>query len=489
MWSATAVALPSIQGYFDTNIAGIQWVVNSHLLALSAFLLIGGSLGDHFGRKKVFLFGMLLFAIGAILSGFAWSIGALIGFQALQGFGSALMVPQSLAIINACFAERERGRAIGIWAGISGGIAALGPWVGGWLVESFGWPAVFWMTLPVIALSLIVTARLVPENLDPKAGRLDWPGTLFILLGLSGLAYGLINGPVYGWGNILVLIGLIGGTAAVACFVLYEIQNSEPLIPLKIFKNPLVSGANSVTLLLYFAFNGVVIFSVLNLQQIQGFSPIEVGVGLLPPIVIITFLAAPAGALADRFGPRPQMIGGPLLVALGIALLTLGGTSASYFKHFLPGLAIIGIGMGFVIAPLTKSALSVETRFSGSASGVNNAIARTAGLLAVAVVGAIMVSTFVPYLNNAVYSSTLTIEEQSQIVSQADRLGGITVPESFDESARMVAANAVRESFIFSFRWAMGVCAALAFVGSIISFLTIHPKSMLVVQRNNAKTS
>jgi MFS family permease len=438
MWSATAVALPSIQGYFDTNIAGIQWVVNSHLLALSAFLLIGGSLGDHFGRKKVFLFGMLLFAIGAILSGFAWSIGALIGFQALQGFGSALMVPQSLAIINACFAERERGRAIGIWAGISGGIAALGPWVGGWLVESFGWPAVFWMTLPVIALSLIVTARLVPENLDPKAGRLDWLGTLFILLGLSGL----------------------------------------PLIPLKIFKNPLVSGANSVTLLLYFAFNGVVIFSVLNLQQIQGFSPIEVGVGLLPPIVIITFLAAPAGALADRFGPRPQMIGGPLLVALGIALLTLGGTSASYFKHFLPGLAIIGIGMGLVIAPLTKSALSVETRFSGSASGVNNAIARTAGLLAVAVVGAIMVSTFVPYLNNAVYSSTLTIEEQSQIVSQADRLGGITVPESFDESARMVAENAVRDSFIFSFRWAMGACAALAFAGSIISFLTIRPKSM-----------
>ncbi|MFC1871635.1 MFS transporter [Chloroflexota bacterium] len=477
MWSAVAVALPSIQDYFNTNIAGIQWVVNSHLLTLSAFLLIGGSLGDHYGRKRIFIIGMLLFATGAILSGIAWSISVLVGFQALQGIGSALMVPQSLAIINACFRDEERGRAIGIWAGISGGIAALGPWLGGWLVENFGWPTVFWMTLPVIALALGVTALFIPENRDVAAGRLDWLGTSFIFLGLFGIAYGLIGGPIYGWNTLPVLGSLLGGIVAITVFIFIERYNREPIIPLKIFRNPLVSEANAVTILLYFAFNGAIIFSVLNLQQIQGYSPTQAGIGLLPPIVIITFLAAPAGTLADRFGPRVQMIGGPLMVALGIALLMTGGTDASYFKHFLPGLITMGIGMAFVIAPLTKSALSVETRFSGSASGVNNAIARTAGLLAVAVLGALMISTFAPYLKDTIQSSLLTPPEQFQIISQYDRLGGIVIPDSFGESARAVAQTAVRESFIFSFRWTMGMCSVLALAGSIISFFAIHRRA------------
>jgi EmrB/QacA subfamily drug resistance transporter len=476
MWSAIAVALPSIQDHFGANIAGVQWVVNSHLLALSSLLLFGGSLGDRLGRKKVFLLGMLIFMVGALLSGFAWSMASLIGFQALQGLGSALMVPQSLAIINACFQEGERGRAIGLWAGISGGIAALGPWLGGWLVETSGWPAVFWMTLPVIVLAFIATARMVPENRDPEAGKLDKLGTLLILLGLLGLAYGLVSGPAEGWAAPLVLIGLIGGMAAVAAFIVVETHKSDPLVPLHILKNPLVSGANACTLLLYFAFNGMVIFTVLNLQQAQGYSPTEAGLGLLPPIVIITFLAAPAGALADRLGPRPQMVGGPLLVAAGIALLATGDVNASYLRNFLPGLATAGVGMALIIAPLTKSALSVQTRFSGSASGVNNAVARIAGFLAVAVVGAIMVSTFAPELKSTIGTSGLTTEEQTQITSQYDRLGGIVIPEDFSEPARVVAETAIRGSFVFSFRRAMGVCAMLAAAASAISLASIHKR-------------
>ncbi len=474
MWSAVAVALPSIQAHFDTTIAGIQWVVNSHLLTLSAFLLIGGSLGDHYGRRKVFTVGMALFALGGILSGFAWSIGILISFQALQGVGSALMVPQSLAIINACFPSEERGRAIGLWAGISGGIAALGPWVGGWLVEYVGWPAVFWMTIPVIMLALGATIRFVPENKDVEAARLDWRGTLLVFLGLLGIAYGLISAPAQGWSSPLILGCLIGGVGALVAFILVERRISDPLIALQIFRNPLVSGANTVTLLLYFAFNGVVIFTVLNLQQIQGYSPTEAGVGMLPPIVIITFLAAPAGTLADRLGPRLQMIGGPAVVAAGIALLMTGGPDARYVVHFLPGLVVTGIGMAFVIAPLTKSALLVETRFSGSASGVNNAIARTAGLLAVAILGAVMLATFAPRLDDTLQTSQLGAPEQAEIMVQHDRLGGIVIPESFDEPARRAAERAVRDSFIYAFRWAMGICAALALLGSIISFVTIR---------------
>lgn len=474
MMSAVAVALPAIQSYFSTNIAGIQWVITAHLLTLSAFLLIGGALGDHFGRKRLFLSGMFLFTLGAVLSGFAGSIELLISFQVLQGFGSALMVPQSLAIINDCFMEDERGRAIGIWAGLSGGIAALGPWLGGWLVETFGWPAVFWMTVPVTLLAVMVTVVFIPENRNPQPGKLDWLGTPFILVGLLGLAYGIISGPIIGWSHPPILAGLIGGPLAIALFIIIELRKREPLVPLKIFKNSLVSGANMVTLLLYFALNGVIFFSVLNLQQIQGYSPTKTGLGLLPPIVLITFFAGPAGALADRIGPRLQMIVGPLVVALGMVLLTSGGTDASYLKHFLPGLAIFGAGMAFVIAPLTKCALSVEPRFSGAASGVNNAIARTAGLMAVAVLGAIVVSIFSLHLNEMISSSSLAYGDQVQILSQADKLGGIVIPEGFDESSRNLAVNAVKESFIYGFRWAMWVCAGLALAGAVISFLTIE---------------
>ncbi len=476
MWSAVSVALPTIQDSFGTNIAGIQWVVNSHLLTLSAFLLIGGSLGDHLGRKKVFAIGMCVFAAGAVLSGFAPSINVLIAFQALQGIGSALMVPQSLAIINACFEEGERGRAIGMWAGISGGIAALGPLLGGWLVERFSWPAVFWMTLPVVAVALIVTLLYIPENRDMEKSRLDWWGTLFIFLALFGIAYGLISGPIYGWATPAVMAGLITGAVSMAVFVLIEIRLKNTLIPVGIFKNPLVAGANVVTLLLYFAFNGVIVYTVLNLQQVQGLSPINAGLSMLPPIVIITFLAGPAGILADRFGPRIQMIGGPLTIAVGISLLLTGGIDASYVRHFLPGFIVIGIGMAFTIAALTKSALSVQTRFSGSASGINNAVARTAGLLAVAVLGAIMVAVFVPALRDAVQSTPLSPQEQAQILGQSDKLGGITVPEAFDRSASSTARTAIHQSFVLSYRRAMMVCAVMAFAGSIVSFFSIHNK-------------
>jgi len=474
LWSAVAVALPAIQSHFNATIAGLQWVVNSHLLTLAALLLIGGSLGDHHGRRRIFIIGMVVFATGAALSGMARSINVLIAFQALQGIGSALMVPQSLAIINACFPSKERGRAIGLWAGISGGIAALGPWVGGSLVDSLGWQAVFWMPVPVIALALAVSIRFVPENRDVETSRLDWPGTVCVLLALLGISYGLISGPSAGWNSPPVMGGLIGGAAALAAFIVIELRTSAPLIPLEIFRDPLVSGANTVTLVLYFALNGVMLFTVLNLQQAQGYSPTEAGMRILPPIIIITFLAAPAGTLADRIGPRPQMIGGPALVATGAALLMIGDAGATYAAHFLPGLFAVGIGMSFVIAPLTKSALTVEMRHSGSASGVNNAIARTAGLLAVAVLGAVMLATFTPALNAALQASALTPQEQMAIMLEYDKLGGIPIPDSFSDTARSIARAAIQDSFIHSYRWAMGVCAVLALAGSVVSFFTIH---------------
>jgi EmrB/QacA subfamily drug resistance transporter len=473
MGSAVIVALPAIQTYFNTNITGIQWVVNAYLLSLSALLLIGGALGDHFGRKRIFIAGIIIFAAGAILSGLSGSVSQLISFQAIQGIGCALMIPQSLAIINSCFAEKDRGKAIGIWAGLSGGIAALGPWVGGTLVETFSWQAVFFMTVPLSIIVIIITVLFIPEIRDKVAHKLDWAGTLLIFLGLLGIAYGLISGPVAGWNSILIIISLACGILAIILFILIELRKSEPLVPLHIFRSPSIAGANMVTFLLYFALNGVIFFFALNLQQIQGYSPTIAGIGLLPPIIIITFLAGPAGALSDRIGPRLQMISGPIIVALGIALLITGGTEANYFKHFLPGLMLFGIGMALVIAPLTKSALLVDSRYSGSASGVNNLASRIGGLMAVAILGAIVISSFTTQLNDAINVPGITLEEQNQILSQLDKLGGIIIPNTFDEITEILARKAIRESFVYGFRLAMGVSAALALAGAIISFFTI----------------
>lgn len=474
MGTAVSVALPAIQSHFQTNLGGIQWVVNAYLLSLASFLMIGGSLGDYLGRKRVFISGMALFALAATLSGLAASSVMLIAFQGLQGVGSALMVPQSLAIINDCFPESRRGQAIGLWAGLSGGVAMLGPLLSGWLIEAFSWRAAFFMGVPILMAALAVTLRFVPVSRKRGARHLDWWGTLLILLGLGGIAYGLINGPAEGWKTPLALAGLGGGVVAIVLFILFESRVAQPLVPLRIFRNPLVAGANTLTLFLYFALNGLIFFLVLNFQQVRGYSPVQAGLGLLPAFVLITLLSGPAGALADRIGPRWQMILGPTTVAAGIALLAIGGSDARYLRDFMPGLLLFGVGMALVIAPLTKSALAVEPRFSGAASGVNNAVSRVAGLLAVAALGAVMVSAFAAHLNGAVAVSGLAPEEQRQILEQSDKLAAINIPVSFSEVERRLAREAIVESFVYAFRWAMGVSATLAFAGALVCAFAIR---------------
>jgi EmrB/QacA subfamily drug resistance transporter len=474
--SGVNVALPSIQAHFNSGVSGLQWIVNSYLLALSAFVIPAGVLGDRVGRKKVFLAGMLLFTLAAIFSSMATSAGELISLQAVQGLGAALMVPQSLAIINACFVLEERGRAIGLWAGISGGVSALGPWVAGWLIERFGWGAAFWMTAPVIALAFVVTLFFVPENRAEKTHGIDWAGTVLLLLALFGLAYGLVSEPSSGWSSAGVLSGLIGGAVCAFLFVITEMRAPNPLIPPGMFKSALVSGSNIATLLLYFALSGVTFFTVLNLQQIQGFSPAQAGLRLLPTIVIITFLAGPAGALADRIGPRTPMVIGSFIVALGDGLLVLGGTSGAYLPFFLPGLSLLGLGMALLIAPLTKSALAVEPRYSGAASGVNNAVARIAALLAVAILGAIMISVFSASLQHEITAISLSPGQQSTIISQSGKLAGITIPSTFDAGSRELANQAIATSFVSGYRWSMGICAVLALLACAICLIVL-PKN------------
>ncbi len=471
--SAVNVALPTIQSSFHSELSVLQWVVNAQLLTLAALLPIGGSLGDRFGRKRVFLIGMAVFAFAGILSGLQRAPIGLIVCQAVLGVGAALMVPQSLAIINVSFAEGRRGQAIGLWAGLSGAISALGPWLGGWLVQTFSWPSVFFMAAAVGVVAFVITLFLVPNSRNPVARGLDWAGTVCLLAGLFGIAYGLISGPA-GWTRPAVLVSLLGGVAALALFLWVEARQREPLVPLHIFRNPLVSGANLVTLLLYCALNGATIFPVLNLQQVQGYSPSAAGLALLPVIVLITFLSGPAGSLADKFGPRLQMIAGPLLVAAGAGLLAVGGTSIHYVRDFLPGAVLIGLGMALVIAPLTKSALNVTPELSGAASGVNNAAARVAALLAVAVLGVIMLSAFGARLPGVLAGTGLSPPEQQQILDQSSKLGGIVVPDTFSAAAREMTKQAIAQSFVYAFRWVMLTCAVLAFGAAMVSTVLIR---------------
>jgi EmrB/QacA subfamily drug resistance transporter len=474
LWNGVGVALPTIQSYFNTGVAGLQWVVNANLLALASLLMLGGSLGDYLGRKRVFILGIAIYTLGTVLSGLAGTVGLLIGFQAVQGIGAGLMIPQALAIINACFPEKERGQVIGLWAGLAGGIAALGPSLGGWLIDNISWRAVFFLPVPFTISAIVLTALHIPETPRASFRGLDWRGAILMLASLGGITYGFIGAPVYGWSGTFVLAGLAAGAVALGLFILVESRSPRPLVPFRIFRQPLVTGANICTFMVYFGLNGLFYFTILNLQQVQGLSATAAGLAILPPTVIITFLAGPAGALGDRIGPRWQLIFGPVLVAAGMVVLTLAGPDADYFRVFFPGLVLFGLGMASFIAPVTKSALAVTPELSGTASGVNNAVARVAAVMAVAVLGAVILSTFSTRLNATIEASGLTAPQKAAVIDQSSKLGGITLPDTLDEAGRREVRQAVGVSFIYGYRWVMGICAGLALAAALAAFFAIR---------------
>lgn len=471
--TVVSIALPSIQAGFNASISEIQWIVNAYVLALAVLILISGSLGDHFGRKRIFLLGIGLFGFGSLLSALAQSTFQLITFQGLQGIGAAMMIPGSLAIIHSCFKQEVQGKVIGLWAGLSGGLAAFGPLLGGWLVETFGWPSVFWINVPLAALVFFTAVSSVPESKNPEKARLDFPGITSVGVALFGLAFSLIQGPTRGWDDNLIIGGIALAISGAIAFVLIELRAKYPIVPFKVFKDHMVWGANAVTFVLYFALNGAIFFLVLNFQQIQNYSPIEAGLALLPPTLLIAFFSGPAGSLADRIGPRMQMVAGPFIVGVGMFLFAASGEDTSYIKDFLPGMILFGGGMALTIAPLTKSALTVKDKYSGVASGVNNAVSRIAALIAIALLGAVILTVFQVQLENQISQAELSTEERGQILAQKDKLGGITIPKEFGEEKALVARQIVEGSFVSGFQQAMIISGVLAFLASLISFFTI----------------
>jgi EmrB/QacA subfamily drug resistance transporter len=381
------IALPAIGDDLGGGAAGLQWTVNGYALSLASLILLGGALGDRFGRKRVYLIGVGWFAVASLLCGLAQNMEMLIAARALQGIGGALLTPGALAILEASFAREDRARAIGAWSGLGGIGGALGPFLGGWLVELGNWRLIFLINVPIAALVMLVATRHVPESRNPAAPReLDITGVLTGAAGLGGLTYGFTAWPGNGPGSPQVLVALLIGVAGLTAFVLTERRSRHPMLPLEIFRTRAFTGANLVTFLVYAANGGVFFLVVLNLQVVAGFSPLVAGLALLPVTVLMLLLSARAGALGQRIGPRIPMTAGPLVSAAGLIGMSRIGPGSSYLTDVLPPVIIFGLGLCLLVAPLTATALgAVHDRHAGVASGVNNAVARAAGLLSVAV--------------------------------------------------------------------------------------------------------
>jgi EmrB/QacA subfamily drug resistance transporter len=405
--TVVGIALPAIGRDFNTGIATLQWVVTAYTLTLAGLLLVAGSLGDRYGRRRVFIIGVIWFAIASGLCGIAPTSETLIAARALQGVGAALLTPGSLAILQASFVPEDRSKAIGAWSGFAGIATAVGPFIGGWFVQAVSWRLIFAINVPLAVVVVVVALRHVPESHAPDAtGRVDITGGVLGTLGLIGLTYGLIEGPSSGWGSGPVLGALLLGIALLVSFVLWERRADDPVLPLVVFRSRQFSATNIVTFIVYGALGGVLFLLPIQLQQVSGYTALEAGISLLPVTVIMLVLSARSGALAARIGPRLQMSVGPVLVGIGIALLVRINENGDYLTQVLPGVLVLGLGLATTVAPLTSTALgAVPASRSGVASAVNNDVARAAGLIAVAVLPAAAGITGASYLHPAEFSS------------------------------------------------------------------------------------
>lgn len=388
--TVVGIALPAIGRDFGAGLPVLQWVVTAYTLTLAGLLLLAGALGDKYGRKRVFLAGVIWFAIASLLSGVAPDSGLLIAARALQGVGAALLTPGSLAILEATFRPDDRGRAIGAWSGLSGVGTAVGPFLGGWLVQAVSWRLIFAINLPLAALVVAVAWRHVPETRDPGAtGPVDVPGGALVTLGLIGVTYGLIEGPSVGWGGGPALAALAGGVALGAAFAWREHRAAAPMLPLSMFSSAQFTVTNVVTFVVYGAIGGALFLLPIQLQEVSGYTALEAGISLLPVTVIMLALSSRSGALAGRVGPRLQMSAGPVVVGVGLALFSRITASGDYLTQVLPAVAVFGFGLAVTVAPLTATVLAAApAEHAGMASAVNNDVARAAGLIAVALLPA-----------------------------------------------------------------------------------------------------
>ncbi len=476
--SAVNVALPSLQADLNASGAALIWIVNAYGLTLAALILIGGSLGDRIGRKRVFSWGIVLFGIASLACGLAPTSGWLIAARGIQGVGGALLIPGSLSIITASLPKGSLGSAIGTWSAFTTVTTIAAPVIGGFLAGSGLWRGIFFINLPLAVGALFGVWRWVPETLDNQAKPVDLVGTLLVSLSLAGLSYGAVQASHTALGDPKVLGSLLIGGMGLAVFVIFEAHSDHPLVPLALFRSRTFSGTNALTLLLYGALSMTFFIFPIVLIQAHGYAPRQAGLAMLPFSIFLASLSRWLGNLADQHGPRVPLTIGPLLAGLGFFLLALPGREAGpseYWTTYLPAMSAVGVGMGITVAPLTAAVMgAVATRQAGIASGINNAVSRTAGLLTIAVLGSLTLVLFKGNLAQSTRTLGLNPGQRVALAQSADRLGETTPPAGLDPSTSTAVEEAIDNSLVRTFRIVGSICAGLAGLAGLTAFFALE---------------
>jgi EmrB/QacA subfamily drug resistance transporter len=470
------VALPAISEDLDAGLSGQQWVVEAYMLTLVALLLVGGSLGDQFGRRRVYVIGLIGFGATSVLCAVAPSEEFLVGARALQGTAGALLVPGSLAIVAATFEGAERGRAVGTWTAWTGIATVVGPAGGGALVGLLSWRAVFWINIPLIALTVWIASRFVAESRDPEAFRgVDSLGIALSALGLAGPVYALIGQPSLGWSDPAVWGPLLGGIACFTLFILRESRASHPMLELSLFRIRNFSVANLTTLAAYAGLIGGLFFVTLYLQQVGGYSALEAGLATTPVSVILFVLSPRWGRLASGTGPRLPMSAGPIVGGIGLLLLLRVDSSAAYIADVLPGVVVFGLGLSATVAPLTATVLdSVEERHVGIASGVNNGVSRVAGLLAIAVLGAVISANFGSSMDSQLGGRPLSPPAAGAVSKAKEKPLAVPAVGGVDAQEARLVRDAAADASTSAFHLSLLIAGLLMIAGGAVAGVGIQ---------------
>ena len=458
--SVVSVALPVLQKDFGVAVSTAQWVVEAYALFLSALLLVGGALADRFGRRRLFVIGAVVFAAASLACALAPTAAALIAARAIQGVGAALLVPASLAMLGAAFSDEERGRAVGTWSAGTSIAMAIGPAMGGWLVQAISWRSVFLVNLPLAAAVIWIAQRRVPESRSAESGPLDVTGAVLATSGLALLVFGLIEAPTAGWTSPNAWAPLAAGAIGLAAFVAVELREKHPMVPIGFFRKMTFTAANLLTFFLYAALAILFFFLPFVLIQARGYSPAAAGVAVLPLVLIVSAGSRYAGAIADRIGPRLPLTVGPAVIAAGFVLFVILPSKGSYAATVLPGLAVVGVGLAITIAPLTTTILNcVEQDEQGAASGINNAVARVAGLLAVAVLGIAATGAFNRAVDRRLDAAHVSESTRERFAPERGRLGAARPPSGSSPAEKQAIEEGIAEGLESAFR-VIGVLGA-----------------------------